>query len=99
MIRFCRISRSTVRATCTAPTLRSDSSVSTTSRWRQASGTISSVCATRSGQAHRLDHVRIARGAHEFAQRGLHDGRLPLHHRDVAARLLDRSRQFPACEA
>ena len=50
MMRFCSTRRSTVRATRTTPTLRSDSSASTTSRWRQASGTISSVCVTRSGR-------------------------------------------------
>jgi len=38
-----------VRATCTTPTFLSDSSVTMVRRWRQASGTTSSDCATRSG--------------------------------------------------
>ena len=34
-------------------------------------------------KAHRLDHMRVAGRAHEFAQRRLHDGGLALHHLDV----------------
>ena len=43
--------------------------------------------------------MRVTGGAHEFAERGLHDGRLALHHGNVAARLLDRRHQLPAGEA
>ena len=79
--------------------VRSDSSASTTRRWRQASGTISSVWLTRSGSRTDSITVFVARGAHQLAQRGLHDRRLTLDHLDVRARLGDARRHLAATEA